>query len=134
MKVHVLHEGWACCGAGRPTDWPLDKWIAFNEPDPDVLMHVDCAECLLEAAAHWPERFQEDVMGYGFRTPEQAAALVTVTMECAVRRGKLLQVRVLLSPCPENIRPGWWIAGDPTAERRDFDSVSVAHQPERLAI
>lgn len=28
MLIHILHQGFALCGAGMPKQWPLDFWIS----------------------------------------------------------------------------------------------------------
>jgi len=28
MLIHILHQGYALCGAGAPNSWPLDFWIS----------------------------------------------------------------------------------------------------------
>lgn len=56
MRVHILFEGHALCGAGHPRDWPgPDRWLAWNESDRHIRSMVECEVCEGRAAKRWPE-------------------------------------------------------------------------------
>ncbi len=69
--IHILFEGRAVCGAGSPSDWPLDYWLAYNvRTDKLGGTHIDrarCALCLFRARERWPEVWGEAVISGAMR-------------------------------------------------------------------